>query len=104
DADRMAEEVSWRYPLPRVLLPALGKFVEQWYTIQHSVAVTQIILAMAEYRLGNGDWPESLDQLVPDYLDAVPIDPQTGDPFEYEHTPGQPPTLESFGPKNEIED
>ncbi|MFG0293317.1 MAG: hypothetical protein ACF8MJ_09215 [Phycisphaerales bacterium JB050] len=104
DADRMAEEVSWRYPLPRVLLPALGKFVEQWYTIQHSVAVTQIILAMAEYRLGNGDWPESLDQIVPDYLNTVPIDPQTGDPFEYEHTPGQPPTLESFGPKNEIED
>lgn len=104
DADRMAEEVSWRYPLPRVLLPALGQFVKQWYTIQHSVRATNTILAMARYRADHADWPESLEQLVPDYLDAVPIDPQTGDPFEYEHTPGQPPTLEFFDFKNESKD
>jgi hypothetical protein len=96
DADRMAEEVSWRYPLPRVVLPALGKFVEQWFRIQQSVAVTQAMIAMARYRADEGDWPKSLDQLVPDYLDAIPINPQTGDPLEYTPTPGEAPALENF--------
>ncbi len=27
--------------------------------------------------------PESLDQLVPDYLDSVPIDPYTRKPIQY---------------------
>ncbi len=66
---------------------------------EHRARITAlgILLAMAEHRLEHAEWPESLDQLVPDYLDTIPINPQTGNPFEYDHTPGEAPSLESFG-------
>ncbi len=40
-------------------------------------------LACERYRLANGDWPESLDVLVPRYLDAVPLDPFDGKPIRF---------------------
>lgn len=66
---------------------------------RHRARITAlgILLAMADYRLDHGDWPETVQQLVPDYLEAMPINPLTGDPFEYAHAPGEPPSLESFG-------
>jgi hypothetical protein len=39
-------------------------------------------LASQAYELEQGHPPESADQLVPDYLKAVPADPLTGDPME----------------------
>lgn len=41
-------------------------------------------LACERYRLANGDWPESLDALVPTYIDAVPLDPFDAKPIRYE--------------------
>jgi hypothetical protein len=38
-------------------------------------------LAAERYRRAHGDWPQSLDQLVPDYLAAVPTDPFSGNPL-----------------------
>ena len=35
------------------------------------------------YRLDHGEYPDSLAALVPDYLPFVPIDPYSGEPFEY---------------------
>ena len=40
-------------------------------------------LALIAYRLDHGQYPDSLDALVPDYLPFVPIDPYSGRPFEY---------------------
>jgi hypothetical protein len=40
---------------------------------------TAVILAWELYRAKHGKWPEKLDQLVPDYLPAVPRDPFQGD-------------------------
>ncbi len=33
------------------------------------------------YRLATGDFPETLDQLVPDYLEELPPDPFDGEPL-----------------------
>lgn len=39
-------------------------------------------LAVAQYRLQHeGRMPDSLDELVPEYLDVVPLEPKTGKPF-----------------------
>ena len=35
-------------------------------------------LAARAYELDHGQYPTSLNQLVPDYLNAVPVDPVTG--------------------------
>jgi ABC-type transport system involved in multi-copper enzyme maturation permease subunit len=45
-------------------------------------AILQIALAM--YRVDHGEYPERLSQLVPNYLEALPLDPYVSQPFEYE--------------------
>ena len=45
------------------------------------------MLALKLYRSLNGTYPETLEQLVPELLPAVPIDPETGAPFIYTRTP-----------------
>lgn len=50
---------------------------------QLQVEADILMLALEEYRLDNGTHPETLDDLVPQYLDAVPIDPLTGQSFRY---------------------
>jgi hypothetical protein len=58
--------------------PTLASFAQ--------TAVNQTILACAleHYRLKRGDYPESLDQLLPDYLDHVPPDICRGRPIAYQ--------------------
>jgi len=41
-------------------------------------------LAVERYRLAHGVLPEALDDCVPAFLDAVPLDPHTGDPIRYQ--------------------
>jgi hypothetical protein len=43
-------------------------------------------LAIERYRLATGHIPDSLDQLVPRFLDAVPVYPWDGKPLHYEKT------------------
>lgn len=76
------------------------KSVNAYWQTQSDFTRTETILAMASYRLDTGAWPETLDQLVPDYLDEHPQDPLTGKLLEYRHDPGTAPTLESFGPES----
>ncbi len=44
-------------------------------------------LAAERYRMAEGRWPESLDVLVPRYLDAVPSDPFDGQPLRLRRLP-----------------
>ncbi len=44
-------------------------------------------LAAERFRLARGRWPETLDELVPAYLDAVPEDPFDGKPLRYRRRP-----------------
>jgi hypothetical protein len=42
------------------------------------------IIAAEQYRRGNGGaMPDSLESLVPTYLDALPVDPYSGNPLRY---------------------
>jgi hypothetical protein len=44
-------------------------------------------LASERYRRLHGDWPQSLEQLAPDFLTDAPTDPYTGDPLLYHRLP-----------------
>jgi hypothetical protein len=44
---------------------------------------TIIVLAVEAYRLDHGALPHSLDELAPDYLPKVPLDPYSGFAFNY---------------------
>ncbi|MEX0612052.1 MAG: hypothetical protein WD738_14435 [Pirellulales bacterium] len=41
-------------------------------------------LALAMYRLDHGAYPRRLADLVPEYLDTLPLDPYSRQPFQYE--------------------
>jgi len=47
------------------------------------LAVTRVLLAMKAFKLEKGRLPATLDELVPDYLDAVPLDDFDGKPLRY---------------------
>jgi hypothetical protein len=97
DYESRLDALDWRHDLLLYTGDYLTPVVETWFKQQARITALGIILAMAEYRLGHDAWPETLDQLVPDYLDAVPINPLTGEPFEYDAKPDGPPSLERLG-------
>lgn len=47
------------------------------------VSATQTMIAMKAYKNDNGDLPNSLEQLVPDYLSSVPLDYFDGNSLRY---------------------
>ena len=43
----------------------------------------RLLLAIRQHQLDRGAVPKTLDELVPAYLPAVPLDPCNGRPFHY---------------------
>ena len=90
DANAIAAEVeesgylAYRYAvaMQRMHYPSMQLASAQ--RTQSNVNVAVAFAACRRYRLANGDWPESLEALVPEYLSAVPIDPTTVQPLVYE--------------------
>ena len=48
--------------------------------------LTRVAIALARHRAAAGTYPQSLDELVPDFLETVPIDRQSGEPLKYVRT------------------
>ncbi|OQB35679.1 MAG: hypothetical protein BWY09_02206 [Candidatus Hydrogenedentes bacterium ADurb.Bin179] len=69
--------------LSNILLPSLNHFFQ--YTAEHEAGITQGILTVSleRYRLAHGAPPDRLDTLIPHYLDAMPMDPFSQQPFHY---------------------
>jgi len=69
------------------LLPQ-GKVVNKWQDGYSRLRAADAALAVAQYRLQHdGKLPASLGELAPHVLEAVPIEPQSGQPFELIVTP-----------------
>ena len=49
-------------------------------------SVVRIHLALNDYKIKYDSFPEDLNELIPDYFDEIPIDPDTAEPFEYTQT------------------
>ncbi len=47
------------------------------------VSAIATLLALKAYKIRNGTLPDTLDQLVPEYLSMVPVDPFDGKPLRY---------------------
>lgn len=71
----------WR--LPR-LLPPPGPVLESWQQWRLYLESCRLTLALRMYRDQHGHWPDRLDALVPEWLEAVPEDPfAPGTPLRY---------------------
>jgi hypothetical protein len=67
----------------RLLLPAVSKIGEADRRKHAHVRSLVVLLAAERYRRAKGRWPESLAQMVPDYLSAASADPYDGAPLRY---------------------
>ncbi|MCP5524442.1 MAG: hypothetical protein H7A46_23170 [Verrucomicrobiales bacterium] len=74
-------ESTGEVPFPETILNETGDFLA-------TVEVCRLTLALRLYRDRAGDWPESLEQLVPDWLPGVPVDPFLRVPFGYRRDGG----------------
>lgn len=79
-----------RYVFTFLLLPASNAVVEADGRTQALVRAATVRIALQRYRLEHGQFPESIEQLVPKFLDKVPEDPFDGQPLRYAIRDGEP--------------
>ncbi len=80
-----AATLPWYAAISRMTIPSFSTFVGLWIRGVADSRALRAGLACERHRLATGAWPETLDDLVPRYLEAVPIDPFDGKPIRYAH-------------------
>lgn len=66
-----------------MLIPALDSLLERKSRAECGVAATHLLTAIHSFNKRNGSFPETLQDLIPADLDAVPVDPYDGQEFRY---------------------
>jgi hypothetical protein len=64
------------------------------------LSATQALIALRAFQAEHGALPRTLDELVPRYLDAIPLDAYDGEPLRYDP---EAKRLRSVGARHEIE-
>lgn len=75
-----------RLPTPGVVADFFTPHLRLMIMIDSTTMVsraTRNLTALERYRDAHGDYPETLSELVPAQIDALPIDPWSGRPFGY---------------------
>lgn len=69
--------------LAQVATPAYDKVTDNALMAENNVALMGAVCALERYRLAHGGYPETLAELAPAYVDAVPRDVIDGQPLRY---------------------
>ena len=83
--------------LATMFLPAIPKSSSRTARMQSGVDEARIAIALERYRLTNNHLPDSLDQLVPQFIDKIPHDVMDGQPLRYRKTGDDTFILYSIG-------
>lgn len=75
-----------RYPLTALLVPSLGAFAQALTRREAERDATRVALAIERFRRSQGRVPQNLDELVPEFLPALLLDPFDGAPLRYRAT------------------
>ena len=67
--------------LTRMIVPAVARMLDKAAEADAACLTARAALAAAAYRADQGKLPARLEDLVPEYLEAVPIDPFDGKPI-----------------------
>ncbi len=78
--------MSFFYSLTKIGMPAFETIVKIDLRVAAGVDCARVALGIERYRLVQGALPKVLDDLVPRYIDKVPIDPFDGKPLRYKLT------------------
>jgi hypothetical protein len=69
--------------LARILMPSFEGVIRKYAFAQVNVDEATLACALERYRLANGKYPDTLDALVPQFIQAVPHDLINSDPLHY---------------------
>jgi hypothetical protein len=74
-----------RLPIAIMTSPAFGHAISLEFKMDLETSATRVVIAIELYRRQHGALPESLGQLVPDFIDEIPSDPfdTVGGPIKY---------------------
>lgn len=73
----------WCFPVAQMWERSLVSMGQRLARTESNLAAARLSLALHLYKNRNGTFPEKLEQLAPDILKEIPIDPINGKPFEY---------------------
>jgi hypothetical protein len=83
--------------MAKMLLPALANFPDKAAIAQTAADQAALACALERYRLANGQFPETLAALSPQFMAHAPNDVITGQPYKYRRTEDGQFTLYSVG-------
>lgn len=83
DVEHEFKTISEGRFLTRTLLPGLPRAMTEAAVTHAVLRAARTALAVERYRLKNGELPEDLETLAPEFLDSVPLDPFDGQPLKY---------------------
>jgi hypothetical protein len=66
-----------------LFLPSLSGVTRRSAWAQSATTEAALACALERYRLANGEYPETLDALVPRFISSLPHDVITGEPYKY---------------------
>jgi hypothetical protein len=73
-----------------MLFPAISSTVRKLAAIQASIDLARVACALERYRLVHGEYPETLDALVPQFIEKLPHDIIGGQPSQGSGSASQP--------------
>ncbi len=86
-----------------MLLPAVSAVNTASARTEAQLLGSRVIIALERFHRANGKYPETLEDLVPDYLDSLPIDPYINQPLRYIRRSDHDVTVYSVG-NNRLDD
>lgn len=81
------DNVPLLHPLSSVFIAKVDEAITKDAMGLAQIRATQTVLAVERYRLAKGKLPTSLDDLMPQFLPAIPEDPFDGQPLRYQLLP-----------------
>lgn len=88
-------QIDWRTPISKIALPGISRAHAGVVLAKLYLTQLRVALAINRYRQATGEYPEAIDLLVPEYLEAVPLNPMENTPIALEY-------IETLMPEGEV--
>jgi hypothetical protein len=69
-----------------MIFPAISASVSKFARIQAQVDLARVACTLERFRLAHGDYPATLDALMPEFMEKLPHDVINGQPLHYRRT------------------
>ena len=81
--DKRIEDSPSKLALSRHIVQKVGRVFLLHARSLTTLRSARVALAAERFRMDHGQWPTKLESLVPKYIDAIPLDPFTGNPLRH---------------------